>query len=143
MAKGVILLGADHAGFRLKEKLKGFLLQRGYNIQDEGTFSPEPIDYPDIAFRVARKIKKGKRGILVCGSGVGISIAANRIKGVRAALVERVHTARLSREHNDANVLCLSGRELPLGMAKKIVDVFLTTPFSKAARHRRRVRQLG
>lgn len=138
-----IIVGSDHAGFKLKEKLKSFLGRKGYDVEDYGTHSEEPVDYPDIAFRVARGIKNGRRGILVCGSGVGVSIAANRIKGVRAALADSLKTAKLSREHNDANVLCLSGRMLSQKGAEKITEAFLTTKFSNAARHIRRVRKLG
>ena len=138
-----IIVGADHAGFALKEELKVFLKKRGYSIYDVGTFSSDPVDYPDIAKKVVKKVQSGKKGILVCGSGVGMSIAANRFPRIRAALIDSIELARLAREHNDANILCLSGRMISSDQAKNIAEAFFHTKFSSASRHHRRVKKMG
>ncbi|MBU0540178.1 RpiB/LacA/LacB family sugar-phosphate isomerase [Patescibacteria group bacterium] len=140
-----LILGADHAGFELKEKLKKYLTAQKYKIQD---LSPEFIaddDYPEIGKRVARMIAKNPlaRGILICGSGVGVTIAANRIKGVRAFDAHSVEEVRLAREHNNANLITLSGWSMDARYALQLIAAFLSTPFSKAARHHQRVKQLG
>ncbi|MFC1769390.1 ribose 5-phosphate isomerase B [Nanoarchaeota archaeon] len=141
--KEKIVVGSDHAGFELKEGIKSYLEKKGYEVLDVGTDSAESVDYPDYAYKVADEIKDDIKGILVCGSGVGVSIAANRRKGVRAALAFNTEIAKLSRQHNNANVICLSGRFTSLEDAKKIVDVFLKTPFSTEERHGKRVKKLG
>jgi ribose 5-phosphate isomerase B len=138
-----IALGADHAGFELKEKIKQYLLEKGITVDDRGTYSPQSVDYPDYAFRVAEEVAAGKAdsGILVCGSGIGMSIAANKVHGVRAAHVASEMEAQLSREHNDANVLAVGGRVLDEGTSRKIVDRWLSTDFA-GGRHQQRVEKI-
>jgi ribose 5-phosphate isomerase B len=138
-----IALGADHAGFELKEKIKQYLLEKGITVDDRGTYSPQSVDYPDYAFRVAEEVAAGKAdsGILVCGSGIGMSIAANKVHGVRAAHVTSEMEAQLSREHNDANVLAVGGRVLDEGTARRIVDRWLKTDFA-GGRHQQRVEKI-
>ncbi len=135
-----ILVGSDHAGFALKEELKRHLQQRGLSVEDLGTHSEGSVDYPVIAHALARAIECGRaaRGVLVCGTGLGVSMAANRHRGVRAALAWDENTARLSRAHNDANVLALGGRSLDHQQARRILDVWLDTPF-EGGRHAQRV----
>lgn len=135
-----IALGADHAGFELKQKVKDHLLQRGYQVQDEGTVSNESVDYPDFAKKVGEDVagKRADLGILVCGSGVGMSIAANKVPGIRAANVSSEYEAQYSREHNDANVLALGARILDEPKAITIIDKWLATSFA-GGRHQRRV----
>jgi ribose 5-phosphate isomerase B len=138
-----VILGSDHAGFDLKEKLKKALERLGVPYEDVGTHSTESVDYPDFAHRVAEAVEKGRytRGIVVCGTGIGVSMAANRHPGVRAAVAYDEETARLSREHNDANVLALGGRSLDHGLAERILEVWLKTPFA-GGRHARRVEKI-
>lgn len=135
-----IILGSDHAGFELKEKVKKALEKRGLQVEDVGTHSGESVDYPRIAHRVAEAVGSGRvsRGVVVCGTGLGVSMAANRHAGVRAAVAYDEETARLSREHNDANVLALGGRSLDHDAAERILEVWLRTPFA-GGRHARRV----
>ena len=135
-----ISLGADHAGYELKEKLKQRLAQEGVQVDDRGTTSNESVDYPDFARMVAEEVadKKADLGVLVCGSGVGMAIAANKVPGIRAANVSNVTEAGLSREHNDANVLAIGARFLDDATAFNIVEKFLHTPFA-GGRHQRRV----
>ena len=138
-----IALGADHAGFHLKDDLKEELALMGMEAVDFGTHSKEPVDYPDIANRVCDAVLKGGAtyGVLICGSGIGMSIAANRHPGVRAANCLDERMASLAREHNDANVLCLGSRLLDADQAKKVVWAFLETPFG-GGRHGRRVEKI-
>ncbi|HUF47902.1 MAG TPA: ribose 5-phosphate isomerase B [Vicinamibacterales bacterium] len=138
-----VALGADHAGLALKDAIRRQLDLRGLEYTDFGTGSTESVDYPDFAAQVASQVAAGRfdRGILVCGSGIGMAIAANRFAGVRAAPVADVATARLSREHNDVNVLALGERLIAPDVAHQIVDAFLDTPFA-GGRHERRVRKL-
>jgi ribose 5-phosphate isomerase B len=138
-----IIIGSDHAGFDLKERVKEWLEARGLLVEDIGSRSPERVDYPDYAHLVAEAIASGRRarGVLVCGTGIGVAIAANRHPGVRAAVVCSEQTARLAREHNDANVLALGGRTTDPGLAERILDVWLETPFA-GGRHARRVAKL-
>jgi len=138
-----IIIGSDHAGFDLKERVKELLERRGFDVEDVGTRSPASVDYPDFAHRVAEAVESGRhtRGVVVCGTGIGVSMAANRHPGVRAAVVWSEETARLSREHNDANVLALGGRTLDPALAETILGVWLTTPFA-GGRHTRRVAKL-
>ncbi len=135
-----IALGADHAGFALKEDIKKTLADLGLTVEDFGTGSTESVDYPDFAERVARGVAGGRfdRGILVCGTGIGMAIAANKVPGIRAATVTDVEMARLSRAHNDANVLAIGGRLLDRKRALEIVRTFLETPFG-GDRHQRRI----
>lgn len=139
----VIALGSDHAGFEQKEKLKEYLSQKGYTVTDEGCYSEERCDYPDFAVPVARDVAAGRadRGILVCGTGIGMAMAADKVPGIRAANVTLPELAPLCRQHNDANVLTLSGRFVSLGTNKQIVDAFLTTKF-EGGRHQRRVNKI-
>jgi ribose 5-phosphate isomerase B len=139
-----IALGSDHAGFALKEGIAEHLRRTAREFQDFGAFSEESVDYPDIAREVADVIRSGQfdLGILICGSGVGMSITANRQAGIRAALVSDEYTARMSRLHNDANVLVLGGRVVGIELAKSIVDVFVGTAFSGDPRHARRVKKI-
>ncbi|MCR4907238.1 MAG: ribose 5-phosphate isomerase B [Lachnospiraceae bacterium] len=134
-------IGADHGGYDLKEMLKEYLSEKGYEIKDFGTFSKESCDYPDFAHQVAHAVAKGEleKGILICTTGVGISIAANKVPGIRAALCSDPLTASLCREHNDANILALGAHIIGPGLARNIADIFLTTEFSKGERHVRRV----
>jgi ribose 5-phosphate isomerase B len=143
MMRSKILIAADHGGFNLKEKLKAYIREMDYEIQDIGTYSEEAVDYPLIAQKLAKKVSKEKlRGILICGTGIGMCIASNKIKGIRSALAYDEETARLSREHNDSNILCLGGRTTRIDMAKKIVKIWLTTPASKVTRHKRRIKEI-
>lgn len=137
-----VALGADHGGFAMKEAIKDHLARAGYQFADFGGHSQEPSDYPDYAFAVAQEIaaKQFHYGILICKSGIGMSIAANRVPGVRAALVYDEKNCRLSREHNDANVLVLSANEISIEKAKEMVDLWLSTPF-EGGRHERRVKK--
>jgi ribose 5-phosphate isomerase B len=139
-----IALGADHAGFALKEALKAWLIDHGYQVLDYGTHSPESVDYPDYAAKVAEAVadRKVERGVLVCGTGIGMAIAANKVSGVRAALCSDLFTARMSREHNDANVLTLGGRLMGQEMAVDILNMWLATEFS-AGRHQRRIEKIS
>ena len=139
-----IALGADHAGVALKDRIKRALGDRGVDYEDLGTDSDQRVDYPDYARRVGEGVASGvfDRGILCCGSGIGMAIAANKISGVRAAPVSDVETARLSREHNDANVLALAARTLDADAALAIVDAFLTTSFA-GGRHQRRLDKIA
>jgi ribose 5-phosphate isomerase B len=135
-----IAVGADHAGFRLKEEVEGLLDSLDVPYVDFGTDSEASVDYPDIAVEVARSVASGEfdRGILVCGTGIGMAMAANKIRGIRAASVGDLQSARLSREHNDANILALGGRTTTADRAREIVRTFLTTSF-EGGRHQRRV----
>ncbi len=138
-----LLIASDHAGFELKKRLKASLERLGVEYQDLGTHSAEPVDYPDLAHRVARAVSLGQaeRAVLVCGSGQGMVMTANRHRGVRAALAHDEQSARLAREHNDANILALGGRALDPGHAERILEVWLETPFA-GGRHQRRIRKI-
>jgi ribose 5-phosphate isomerase B len=139
-----IALGADHAGFPLKQALGTWLAGRGHVVFDLGTYSAESVDYPDYAGAVGEAVRNGdaERGVLVCGSGIGMAIAANKIPGVRAAVAADVAMARLSREHNDTNVLALGARVTALADAEQIVAAWLDTAFA-GGRHARRVEKLA
>jgi ribose 5-phosphate isomerase B len=139
-----VAIGADHAGFSLKEEIKGLLAGLGIEVQDFGTASDQSVDYPDFAARVARGVAEGafERGILVCGTGIGMAMAANKVAGVRAAPVTGLEGARLSRRHNDANVLALGARLTAPALALDIVRTFLGTPF-EGGRHQRRVDKIS
>jgi RpiB/LacA/LacB family sugar-phosphate isomerase len=134
-----IVMGSDHAGFQLKEEVKAFLAREGYEVLDCGTDSPESVDYPDIAEKVAREVlDRDIPGILICGTGIGISIAANKMAGIRAALCRSGFEARMAREHNDANILAIGARITGSGLVEEIVHTFLNTNFT-GGRHQRRV----
>lgn len=139
-----VYLGADHAGFQLKEKLKKYFEKRGLCWEDLGTHSLDSVDYPDYAFSVAKRVAKRKnaKGILVCGSGMGMAIAANKVKGIRAVAAYDKYSAKMSRRDNDANVLGLRARFFPFEKIKEIVSVWLETPFSKKDRHKRRINKI-
>jgi ribose 5-phosphate isomerase B len=139
-----IAIGADHAGFALKQHLLSTLRRLGHQVDDFGTHDSEPVDYPDICAQVGRAVVEGRadRGIVLGGSGQGEQIAANKVPGVRAALCNDLYTARMSREHNDANVLAMGGRIVAAGLADEIVALWLETPF-EGGRHQRRVDQIS
>lgn len=139
-----VFIGADHAGFKLKQQLEQFLKKQGYKVVDVGAHKLDPTDdYPIFAYKAAKQVAMGKGlGILACGSAEGICVAANKVKNIRAVPVWTITNARLSREHNNANVLCLSGWQLPLERAKKIALTWLETQFSRAERHVRRIKQI-
>ena len=141
--KKVVLIASDHAGFVTKDKLKPFLLKKGYTLVD---FSPKLIkgdDYPDYAFAVGKEVvSSGNPGILVCGTGAGMIIAANKVRGVRAVEAYDTFTAKLAREHNDANIVSLSGWHIPFDKIKQIATVFLETKFSNEKRHVRRIKKI-
>lgn len=139
-----IALAADHAGFELKDHLCGALRRAGHAVADLGTNGPESVDYPDLAHRLAAAVESGaaERGVLVCGTGLGVSMAANKHPGIRAALCRDLFDTRLAREHNDANVLCLGARVLGAGLAEEMVELFLVTPFA-GGRHLRRVEKIA
>ena len=138
-----VAIGADHAGFPLKEHLKETLRRLGHTVDDYGTNSEEPVDYPPICTAVGRAVVAGRaeRGIVLGGSGQGEQIAANKVVGIRAALCHDLFTARLSREHNDANVVAMGGRIVAFALADEILDLWLKTPFA-GGRHQRRVDQI-
>ncbi len=139
-----IAIASDHAGFELKEEIKRHLESAGYEVLDLGTDSTESVDYPDYAEKVALKVSSGEvvEGVLCCGTGIGMCIAANKFSGVRAAVAVNEFMARMAKEHNNANVLCLSGRLTEPETAKKLVDVWLNTKF-EGGRHERRVKKIG
>jgi ribose 5-phosphate isomerase B len=139
-----IAIGADHAGFALKEHFKQTLARLGHVVDDHGTNSDAPTDYPPICFAVGRAVAEGRaeRGIVLGGSGQGEQMAANKIAGVRAALCNDLYTARLSRQHNDANVLSMGGRIVADGLADEILELWLTTAF-EGGRHQRRIDQIS
>jgi ribose 5-phosphate isomerase B len=139
-----IALAADHAGLDLKEHLRGVLEQLGHAVQDLGTHGPESVDYPDFAAAVGRAVAGGQaeRGLLVCGTGVGMAMAANKIAGVRAADCNNLFLARLARAHNDANVLALGAREIAREHAAAVLQAFLETPFD-GGRHQRRIAKIS
>ncbi|MEK9965032.1 MAG: ribose 5-phosphate isomerase B [Rhodospirillaceae bacterium] len=145
MSEGTIAIAADHAGYPLKELLKTELDARGFTVRDLGTHSEESVDYPDFGQAVGEAVAGGDaaRGVIICGTGIGISIAANRIAGVRAALCHDATTARLAREHNDANVLAMGARLLGPEVAMDCLRAFLDTDFPGGERHERRVGKLG
>jgi len=139
----VVALGADHAGFPLKEDLKTWLIARGYDVVDLGTQSAESVDYPDFAVGVGSAITDGKadRGVLVCGTGIGMAMAANKVPGVRAAACTDAFSARMSREHNDANILALGARITARDAAIEILEIWLGAEFA-GGRHARRVEKI-
>ncbi len=135
-----IAIGSDHAGHEAKASLARWLGENGHEVEDLGTDGPDPVDYPDFAFAVGRRVASGgaDAGVLVCGSGIGMSIAANRLRGVRAARCTDAYSARMARRHNDANVLCVGARISGRDVLVDILATFVSTPFD-GGRHRRRV----
>ncbi|NSW91258.1 MAG: ribose 5-phosphate isomerase B [Firmicutes bacterium] len=137
----MIAIGSDHAGYELKKEIIDYLVQKGYEVKDFGTNCKETsVDYPDFGLAVAEAVKNGEceKGIVICGTGIGISISANKVPGIRAALCTDSYMAKMSREHNNANILALGSRVLGVGLALDIVDTWLKTEFVKD-RHKRRV----
>ena len=137
----MIAIGSDHGGFELKKKLMEHLSERGLEYKDFGTYSSASCDYPVYAKAVANAVASGEcdRGILICGTGIGVSITANKVHGIRAALCGDCFSAEATRQHNDANVLCMGALVVGEGLALKIADTFLDTPFSNDERHIRRI----
>lgn len=137
----MIAIGSDHGGFELKEELMEHLSERGLEYKDFGTYSSASCDYPVYAKAVANAVASGEcdRGIIICGTGIGVSITANKVRGIRAALCGDCFSAEATRQHNDANVLCMGARVVGEGLALKIADTFLDTPFSNDERHIRRI----
>lgn len=138
-----IAIGSDHGGFKLKEVIKEYLIKKGYEVSDLGCYSEESVDYPDYAERVAKAVANGEYdlGVLMCGTGIGISIAANKVKGIRAALCHDGLTARLATQHNNANIICMGGRTTGIETAKDIIDNFLESEF-EGGRHLRRINKI-
>lgn len=136
----MIALGADHGGYKIKEAIKSHLIRNGFEVKDFGTDSNESVDYPIYASKVAEAVasKECSTGIICCGTGIGVSIAANKVNGIRAAVVTNDFCAEMARRHNDANVLCLGGRVVDEDMAVHLADIFLNTPFD-GGRHLNRV----
>ena len=137
----MIAIGSDHGGFELKKKLMEHLRERGLEYKDFGTYSSASCDYPVYAKAVANAVASGEcdRGIIICGTGIGVSMTANKVRGIRAALCGDCFSAEATRQHNDANVLCMGARVVGEGLALKIADTFLDTPFSNDERHIRRI----
>ena len=140
----MIVIGSDHGGYALKQEILQHLEKRGFELEDVGCFSEASCDYPEYARAAAEKVAAGEadRGILICGTGIGMSISANKVRGIRAAAVSDCFTAEATRQHNDANILCLGARTVGPGLALKIVDIFLDTPFSGDERHVRRIAKI-
>ena len=135
----MVFIGSDHGGFDMKEAVKLFLKEKGVEFEDIGTHSSDSCDYPDVAKKLALSVaKNGEKGILICGSGIGMSIAANKVDGIRCALCHDAYTAEYSRRHNDANIIAFGGRTTGVEIAKQMIDIFLDTEF-EGGRHKRRI----
>ena len=139
-----IVIGSDHGGYLLKENIKEFLDSLNIEYKDCGCMNGEAVDYPDIAFMVIDEMKKGnyEKGILICGTGIGMSIAANKINGIRAALCNDVYSAKMARKHNDANILALGGRVIGTGLAREIVQKWTSSDFCQEKRHAKRIEKI-
>ena len=137
-------IGADHAGIEIKAFVKDLFEQRGHEVEDLGPYNKDRVDYPDFAAKVCKKVleNSGSMGILICGSGIGMSMAANKFDGIRAALCHNEYSARMARKHNDANVISIGARFVTEGEAKQAIDLFLETPFSHDERHADRIIQI-
>ena len=135
-----VFIGCDHAALDMKNELAEYLQTKGYSVCDEGTYTRDSVNYPEYAEKVANAVKntQGSLGILICGTGIGMSLAANKVKGIRAAAVSEVYSAKLTRQHNDANIVCIGARVIGVETAKMIVDAFLETEF-EGGRHKTRV----
>ena len=143
---GKIAIASDHAGYKIMEMIKQLLKESGYELTDFGTGNEDSVDYPDFAFKAAEAVASGesKRGILICGTGLGMCISANKVKGIRAVTAYDRFTAEMSRRHNDANILCLGARGLDESAIKEIVKIWLATPFDiENPRHQRRIRKIS
>ncbi|MBO5387019.1 MAG: ribose 5-phosphate isomerase B [Lachnospiraceae bacterium] len=140
----MLALGCDHGGYELMQEVKAHLTKRGFEFKDFGCYSTDSVDYPEYAKKVAHAVADGEceLGILICGTGIGISIAANKVKGIRAALCSDCFSAQATKEHNNANILAMGARTIGPGLALKIVDTFLDTPFSNDERHIRRINMI-
>lgn len=140
-----IALGCDHGAYELKEALLPYLQGQGYEVEDFGCFSTESMDYPDVAFPVAEAVSKGvfDRGILLCTTGIGMSVCANKVKGIRCSLCTDANTASMTRQHNDTNVLAIGAVCVSLEQAKEIANIWLTTAFSQGERHLRRIAKIA
>ena len=140
----MIALGCDHGGYELMQEVIKYLEEHGLEYKNYGTYSTDSCDYPDYAKKVSEAILAGEceKGILICGTGIGITIAANRYEGIRAANCTNSFMAEATRDHNDANILCMGARVIGVGTALKIVDTFLNTPFSNDERHKRRIAKI-
>ena len=138
-----IAIGSDHAGFTLKQIVKGILAEMGHSYEDFGCYDTDSVDYPDIAFAVADAVSQGRfeQGILICGTGIGMSMVANKVPGIRAAICHNTFSARRAREHNDANVLCIGGWVVGEGVAREVVTTYLSSEFV-GGRHARRLEKL-
>ncbi|WP_281883198.1 ribose 5-phosphate isomerase B [Paenibacillus sp. YYML68] len=139
-----IAMGADHAGYRLKDVIKPFIEELGHEVIDYGCSCADSVDYPDYALQVCEKVVSGEadKGILICGTGIGMTIAANKVPGIRCALVHDLFSAKATREHNDSNVLSLGERVVGPGVAQEIVKIWLETEFSQGERHQNRVNKV-
>jgi len=139
-----LYIGSDHAGYSMKNSLKEYLIGKGNDVVDLGAFSEDSVDYPDIAREVSEKVLEnpGALGVLICGTGIGMQMTANKLKGIRATVATNENMAEMSRKHNDANVITLGGRTTDLELAKKIIDKFLATEFENEERHVRRVKKI-
>ncbi|MCR5108525.1 MAG: ribose 5-phosphate isomerase B [Lachnospiraceae bacterium] len=139
-----IAIGSDHGGYAIKEIIKTHLIEAGHEVDDKGCFSLDSVDYPEYGLKVAKAVasKEADRGVVLCTTGIGISITANKVKGIRAALCSDVVSARLTREHNDANVLALAGGMIGPIPAVEIVDTFMNTAFSNMEKHARRIAEI-
>lgn len=140
----MIAIGSDHAAFEFKEALKAYLIEKGYQLQDFGACGTERVDYCDFGFRVGEAVASGacEKGLVFCGTGVGIAISANKVKGIRAVVCSEPYSARLSREHNDTNILALGARVVGIELAKMIVDVWLSARF-EGGRHQDRIDKIA
>lgn len=140
-----VAIGSDHAGYPLKETLAEDLRAAGYEVHDMGTYSLESVDYPDVAVHLAETVASGwpDRGILICGTGIGMCITANKVPGIRAAACSEAYSAMMARRHNNANILCMGGRVVGPGLALEIAKIFLETEFEFGSRHERRVEKIN
>jgi ribose 5-phosphate isomerase B len=139
-----IAVGADHAGFALKEAVVNWLVERGIDVHDVGTFDPEPVDYPDYALKVAHTVASGEAlwGLLFCGTGLGMAVAANKVPGIRAVTCHDLSSVYLARRHNDANILTMGGRQMAPPLATELVNAFISTPF-EGGRHLQRLEKIA
>ena len=140
-----VIIASDHAGYQIKEKIKKYLQRKKIDFEDLGTHSTSSVDYPDFALKVSQKVARNRehRGILICGTGTGMIIAANKVKGIRAVAAYDTYSAKMSRIDNDTNVLGLRGRFFPYVKIQKIISVWLATPFSGEKRHKRRIKKIS
>ncbi len=139
-----IAIGSDHGGFEYKKEIISMLTEQGHNVKDFGTYTTDSCDYPEYAKSVAKAVADNEyeRGILICGTGIGMSIVSNKFKGIRAALCSDTFSAKATREHNDSNILCLGARVISLDLAKEITSIWIDTPFSNEERHIRRINMI-